>query len=418
MTPRRLRPLLASAILAAFAVGLSACATPNSYGGGYYPSSAPSAASAPARPRSPWEVSLRYERPTSISRWGRRVTVVPFTDEGESGFTHRVSDAIDATSTFEVAESNVQLGVSGEVLESAFSDERFEEHPHRCTRTVQERRTRRVPVEVEIPDPPAGSRPTAEDHGRRLGVAIGTIITAAMGAPTPNYSGRPTRTEYRDEEYTEPVEQQYDCTELVRSVRATFRVRVRIAARTRPIRTVFEREFAIRDEQRTTGLRGADEGNREPPAVDGPGLLRTLWDRGVAEFSNAVLPEATDVDLEFGDCHDPRCAAAVSLVRGGSPDEAERVLTSIVDEDSAPRRRRTSVDAATALYDRGLVRAYGHSLLEGIDDIRRAIELVPGQRAWEQRLAALREIQREAGIESPAPAPPPRARQPPRRRGR
>lgn len=258
--------------------------------------------------------------------------------------------------------------------------------------------------------------PTAEDHGRRIGLAIGTIITAAMGAPTAPLSGRRTRTEYRDEEYTEPVEQQYDCTELVRSVRASFRLRVRIAARTRPIRTVFEREFALRDEQRTTGLRGADEGNREPPPVDGPELLRTLWTRAVEEFSSEVLPESGDEAIEFVDCHEPRCAAAVSLVRGGSLDEAERVLSGLIEEDSAPRRRRTSVDAAAALYNRGLTRAYGHSLLEGIDDIRRAVELVPGQSAWERRLAALREMQREAGIESPAPAPNPRRAAP--RRGR
>ena len=361
-------------------------------------------------PPSPWVVEVRYEPPSSMSRWGFRVVMVPLENDADGRITRRLSELIDQTRTFDVVTSGaMHIGVSGVVVTSHVGDERVDEHPARCSRTIQETRTRRVPYEVEDPEPTPAVQ-TTEESSRQLGEALGNIILAASGRPT---QPRPRRshTEYRDEEYSVPVAQPYNCTTLVRHVSAEFRVRLRVMARTRPPRVVYEHEFALQDQQETPGRRGSDSEDHEPAPVDGQALLRSLEERALAEFAGANLPAASTETIRLEDCHEPRCEAAVGLVRGGSMPEADRTLSELIREDSAPRHRRAEGDAAAALYDRGLVRAYSGQFAPGLEDINRAIAMSPGHAEWESRLATLNQMVRAVGLEVPPPAAP-RARRP------
>lgn len=175
------------------------------YGNGgpsaYYPRGAQPAPSA----ASEWEAEVSYEPPTPLSRWGFRVLVLPFENENSTGITQRLAHVIDATRSFDVVTSGaVHMAVSGAVQESRVGEEAVEVEPARCVRTLQETRTRRVPYEVEDPAPPPSAQ-TREQNYQQLGEAIGNIIVAASGG-TPRSMGRRTHTEFREEEYTVPVD--------------------------------------------------------------------------------------------------------------------------------------------------------------------------------------------------------------------
>ena len=92
-------------------------------------------------------------------------------------------------------------------------------------------------------------------------------------------------------------------------------------------------------------------------------------------------------------------------------DSAAAKVSELIREDSAPRHRRAEGDAAAALYDRGLVRAYSGQFAPGLEDINRAIAMSPGHAEWESRLATLNQMVRAVGLEVPPPAAP-RARRP------
>ena len=222
--------------------------------------------------------------------------------------------------------------------------------------------------------------------------------------------GRRTHTEYRDEEYSVPVEQPYQCQTVVRHVDAAFRLHVQVMARTHPVRVVYEHDFSEHDEVRTTGRRGSDDADREPAPVDGEALLRTLQERALDAFAGENLPRSASETLRFEACGDARCGAAVTLVRSQNFDEANRTLTELVEQDARPRQRREVAYAAAALYDRGLVRAYSAQFASGIDDISRAIAISPGHPEWEARLARIREMESAVGVVTPPPPPARRTR--------
>ena len=365
---------------------------------------------APTPPaQSEWEANVSYEPPSPFSRWGFRVLVLPFDNEASTGITQRMAQVIDATRSFDVVTTGaVHMAVSGAVQESRVGEEGVDVEPARCVRTVQETRTRRVPYEVEDPAPPASTQ-SREQNYAQLGEAIGNLFVAAAGG-RPSTTGRRTHTEYRDEEFTVPVEQGYRCQNVVRHVDATFRLHVQVMARTRPVRVVYERDFAEHDEERTSGRRGSDDGDQEPAPVDGEALLRTLQQRAIDAFARENLPRPASETLRFEACGDERCAAGVTLVRNQNLDEANRTLTELVTQDALPRRRRAVAYMAAAIFDRGLVRAYSGQFASGIDDISRAIALSPGHPDWEARLARIREMQTAVGVEIPPPRAPRGAR--------
>lgn len=359
---------------------------------------------------SDWEAEVTYEPPSPLSRWGFRVLVLPFDNEASTGITQRMATVIDTTRSFDVVTGGaVHMAVSGAVQESRVGDEAVEVEPARCVRTVQETRTRRVPYEVEDPAPPPATQ-TREQNYQQLGEAIGTLLVAAAGG-TPQPTNRRTHTEYRDEEYSVPVEQPYRCQTVVRHVDATFRLHVQVMARTRPVRVVYQRDFSEHDEVRTTGRRGSDDGDQEPAPVDGEALLRSLQERALEAFARENLPHSASETLRFEACGEARCETAVTLVRNQNFDEANRTLTELVELDAQPRHRRAVAYTAAAIYDRGLVRAYSGQFASGIDDISRAIALSPGHTDWEARLARIREMQAAVGVVMP-PTPAPRVARP------
>ena len=373
----------------------------NYYGQNAYEPSGQSGRSA-APPPSPWVVEVHYEPPSSMSRWGFRVVMVPLENDADGHITQRLSERINQTHTFDVVTGGaMHIGISGAVVASHVGDERVDERSARCSRTIQETRSRRVPYEVEDPEP-APSAQTTEEASRQLGESLANIVLAASGRPMQPRSRR-SHTEYRDEEYSVPIPQPYECTTLVRRVSVEFRLRVRVMARTHPPRVVYEHEFALQDHQETTGRRGSDNEDHEPDPVDGQALLRSLEDRALSEFASANLPETSTETIHFEDCHEPRCEAAVALVRGGSMPEADRTLSELIREHASPRHHLPEGDAAAALYDRGLVRAYSGQFEPGLEDINRAIALSPGHAEWESRLATINQMVRAVGLEVPPP---------------
>lgn len=381
-----------------------------SYGGSYGGERAMSQARSAG---SDWEAEVTYEPPSPLSRWGFRVLVLPFESEGATGITQRLAAVVDRTRTFDVVTGGaVHMAISGAVTESRIGQEAVDEESARCVRTVQETRTRRVPYEVEDPAPPPGPAAQQQQNYQQLGEAIGNIIVAASGG-TPQPMSRRTHTEYRDEEYQEPVEQPYRCVTLTRHVAASFRLHVQVMARTRPVRVVYERDFSERDEARSTGRRGSDDADHEPDPVDGEALLRSLQERALEAFARENLPHSATETIRFEECGDERCVGALRLVRQGNFEEAERTLAELVQSDASPRARRAVAYTAAALYDRGIVRAYAGQFVSGMDDITRAISLSPGHPEWEARLARIREMQRAVGIEPPPPAPVRRPARPP-----
>lgn len=395
-------------------VALSACGAP-SRGATYYGNGGPSpyygrgTQPAPSA-ASEWEAEVSYEPPSPLSRWGFRVLVLPFENENATGITQRIAHVIDTTRSFDVVTSGaVHMAVSGAVQESRVGEEAVEVEPARCVRTLQETRTRRVPYEVEDPAPPPSAQ-TREQNYEQLGEAIGNLVVAASGG-TPRSMGRRTHTEFREEEYTVPVEQPYRCQTVVRHVDATFRLHVQVMARTHPVRVVYQRDFSEHDEVRTTGRRGSDDGDQEPEPVDGEALLRSLQERTLEAFARENLPQSASETLRFEACGDARCGAAVGLVRAQNFDEAIRSLTELVEQDAQPRHHRAVAYMAAALYDLGLARAYSGQFATGIDAISRAIAMSPGHDEWESRLARIREMESAVGVVIP-PTPAPRASHP------
>lgn len=402
-------------------VALSGCGGASRGATYYYGNGGPSPYSGRgARPApsaaSEWEAEVRYEPPSPLSRWGFRVLVLPFDNENSTGITQRMAQVIDTTRSFDVVTNGaVHMAVSGAVQESRVGEEGVEVETARCVRTLQETRTRRVPYEVEDPAPPPSAQ-TREQNYQQLGEAIGNIIVAASGG-TPRSMGRRTHTEYRDEEYTVPVEQPYRCQTVVRHVDATFRLHVQVMARTRPVRVVYQRDFSEHDEVRTTGRRGSDDGDQEPAPVDGEALLRSLQERALEAFARENLPQSASETLRFEACGDGRCEAAVALVRAQNFDEAIRSLTELGEQDAQPRHHRAVAYMAAVIYNRGLARAYSGQFASGIDDISHAIAMSPDHTEWESRLARIREMQSAVGVVIP-PTPAPRARRPAPSRGR
>ena len=396
-------------------LALSACGGRSRGATYYYGNGGPSAYyGGSARPApsatSEWEAEVSYEPPSPLSRWGFRVLVLPFDNENSTGITQRMAHVIDATRSFDVVTSGaVHMAVSGAVQERRVGDEAVEVEPARCVRTLQETRTRRVPYEVEDPAPTPSAQ-TREQNYQQLGEAIGNLVVAAAGG-TPRSMGRRTHTEFREEEYTVPVEQPYRCQTVIRHVDATFRLHVQVMARTRPVRVVYQRDFSEHDEVRTTGRRGSDDSDQEPEPVDGEALLRSLQERALEAFARENLPQSASETLRFEACGDARCEATVGLVRAQNFDEAIRSLTELVEQDAQPRHHRAVAYMAAALYDLGLARTYSGQFATGIDAMGRAIAMSPGHDEWEARLARIREMQSAVGVVTP-PTPAPRTGRP------
>ena len=299
---------------------------------------------------------IQYMHPSPLSRWGVRLRVEPFENEGASGVSRMIEQAVRQSGAFQMVGEGAQMAIVGEVHENVAGPEQVTSRPFTCTRQVPEQRTRQVPVVIP---------------------------------------GLQPRVELRTEQYTEMVAQPYPCTQLVRSTAARFSMRVRINARTRPIHVVFDRRFEVSDRQETTGLAGSDGHDHAPPPVDGDGLLRALHQRAAQRFAQEALPAVDTAAVTFADCGDPRCEQGIALVRSRDLAGAERLFGEAAGQlsrasDPTSRRR-----LAAALYNRGLVRGYTNQLAEGIDDLRLAIAGDPAQTAWQQQLMALQDLQTE-----------------------
>lgn len=299
---------------------------------------------------------IRYMHPSPLSRWGNRIRVEPFENEGSSGVSRMIEQRVRQSGAFQMVGEGAQMAIVGEVHDNGASPEQVTSRPFTCTRQVPEQRTRQVPVVIP---------------------------------------GLQPRVELRTEQYTEMVPQPYACTQLVRSTEARFSMRVRINARTRPIHVVFDRRFDLNDRQETLGLAGSDGQDQPPPPVDGDGLLRSLHERAAQRFAQEALPTVDAAEVTFADCGDPRCEQGLALVRSNDLAGAERLFGEAAGQlsratDPTSRRR-----LAAALYNRGLVRGYTNQLAEGIDDLRLAIAGDATQTAWQQQLMALQDLQTE-----------------------
>ncbi len=299
---------------------------------------------------------IQYMHPSPLSRWGNRIHVEPFENEGASGISRRVEFVVRQSGAFRMVDDGAQMAVVGEVHENTIGNETLSQRPFTCTRMVPELRTRQVPVVIPGVNP---------------------------------------RVELRTEQYTEMVPQPYPCTQLVRAVDARFSMHVRINARTRPIHVVFERRYDLADQIESTGIAGSQGEDHPPAPLDGNALLRRLQDEAVRRFAQDALPTVDSTEVEFADCGDARCDEGIRLVRANDLAGAERTFSEVITaferaQDPASRRKY-----AAALYNRGVVRGYAGQLDEGIDDLRIATTADATHPAWNQCLVTLQELQGE-----------------------
>ncbi len=314
-------------------------------------------------------VRVSVYHPSALSRYGQRIGVEPFDNDMETHVSQRVQRRIEASRTFDVTEpERQQMRVIGTVQDATVGQEMRIERPHTCVRLVPELRTRQVPVLITIPAPPS---------------------------PDGRYVPPTFRTEYRTEQYTEMVDQPYACVQIVRFIPAQVRVQVSVNALTQPIRQVYSRTIALREQDEATGLRGSDSSDHEPGPVDGPRLLQRLLDRVADEVAGDLLPRTGSANVEFADCRDQRCEDAIALTRNGGAAPAVLLLNAVVDQyqsasDESARRR-----LAAALFNRGILRGFHGEIGDGIADIQRAITTHLIDPAWARYLQALQELARE-----------------------
>lgn len=316
-------------------------------------------------------------------------------NEADTGISSGITSAIQGSGAFEITSNQPQMAVLGEVLVNNIGQEQTGSAPYTCHRQVPEQRTRQVPV--FIPQAP---------------------VTSGTYTYTP-----PPRMEMRTETYTEMVDHPYSCTQLLRWINASFHVHLRVNARTRPIQIVMDREFDLDDEERTTGLRGSDSDDHEPPLVDGPGLLRSLHQRAVSAFAEAALPRSDSVSIDFANCHEDACENGIQLVRNSDIAGAIRLFGTVVDRYANPTTTGQRERLAAALFNRGVLNGYGGEFEVGIADVSRAITLNAEIPDWNRHLAAIRRLQAERQAstfrgetpDAPTPdheAPPPVRRRP------
>ena len=148
----------------------------------------------------------------------------------------------------------------------------------------------------------------------------------------------------------------------------------------------------------TTGVYSPYE-RRDPPGIDGAGMLHNLRANLVDHFARVILPWQESVTVEFEDCNgDARCRQGYDLVQAGNLAGAEPLFTQVIgayQNAAMPVPPNEAEKIGEAFYNRGLTRSYLGQYARAVADLTRAISLRPDESDWQQELQSAQRMSQD-----------------------
>lgn len=182
---------------------------------------------------------------------------------------------------------------------------------------------------------------------------------------------------------TQTRSENYPCVQTTRygTARSSVRFVVMVASTGQ---VIFDRTYEDSSQTSTTATNG------QPAYIDGRRMLDSMVDGHVAQFAHVILPWPDTVEVAFTGCGGADgCGEAFEMVRGGNLAGAEAKYTEILgpySEASATVDPEDVNIVSETLFNRGIIRSYTGSYELGMQDLQRALEIRPGERAWRVEL--------------------------------
>lgn len=186
----------------------------------------------------------------------------------------------------------------------------------------------------------------------------------------------------------------FACTNLRRVGTATSRLQFQATHGTSG-EALFDRTYDNTATTATTGVISPYE-RREPPPIDGGGMLHNLRAALTEQFARVILPWQESVTVEFEDCNgDARCRQGYDLVQAGNLAGAEPLFTQVIgpyQNAALPVPPNEAEKIGEAFYNRGLTRSYQGQYARAVADLTRAISLRPDESDWQQELQSAQQM--------------------------
>lgn len=180
----------------------------------------------------------------------------------------------------------------------------------------------------------------------------------------------------------------YACTTIRRIGTASARLQFQVTHGTSN-ESLFDRTYEDSATTVTTGVVSPYE-RRDPPHIDGGGMLHNLRANLVDHFARVILPWQESVTVAFEDCDgDERCRQGYDLVQAGNLAGAEPLFTQVIgpyQNAAMPVPPGEAEKIGEAFYNRGLTRAYQGQYTRAVADLTRALALRPDETDWQQEL--------------------------------
>ena len=186
----------------------------------------------------------------------------------------------------------------------------------------------------------------------------------------------------------------YACTNLRRVGTASARLQFQVT-HGQSGQALFDRTYEDSATTATTGIISPYE-RRDPPPIDGGGMLHNLRANLVDHFARVILPWQESVTVEFEDCNgDARCRQGYDLVQAGNLAGAEPLFTQVIgtyQNATMPVPPNEAERIGEAFYNRGLTRSYLGQYARAVADLTRAISLRPDESDWQQELQSAQQM--------------------------
>lgn len=189
----------------------------------------------------------------------------------------------------------------------------------------------------------------------------------------------------------------YPCTDIRRIGQAHARLQFQVTHGQNG-QVLFDQSYEDTATQTTVGIRSPYE-RRDPPGIDGFGMLHAVRAGLVNNFARVILPWQENVTVAFEDCDgDARCRQGYDMVRAGNLEGAEPLFTAVLGEYAAAGAQvpaNLAERIGEALYNRGITRSYLGRYAQAVADLTRAIALRPNESDWNQELENARNMARD-----------------------
>lgn len=189
----------------------------------------------------------------------------------------------------------------------------------------------------------------------------------------------------------------YACTNLRRVGTASARLQFQVT-HGQDGTVLFDRTYDDTATTATTGVISPYE-RRDPPPIDGGGMLHNLRANLTDHFARVILPWQEQVTVVFEDCDgDARCRQGYDLVRAHNLAGAEPLFTAVIGQyqnAAMPVPPGEAEKIGEAFYNRGLVRSYLGQYARAVADLTRAIALRPDESDWQQELQSAQRMSQD-----------------------